>query len=46
MDKVIGELLGMKEDNIIGIHHIQELRKAHANHGRRIKKLEQIRQVA
>lgn len=45
MDEVLGELQDMREENIIGTHHIRELRKADANHERRIKKLEQMQQA-
>lgn len=46
LDEVMGELETIREENILGNHHVQELRKQDANHERRLRRLEHVQKTA
>lgn len=46
LDKVMGELAAMREENTVGAYHTRELREEVDNHEKRIQKLEQLQQAA
>lgn len=46
LDKVMGELETMREENTIGFSQLNGMQKQVTSHEKRIKKLEQVPQVA